>query len=110
MTPMLPLYSDRDPRRLLPKACAIAKGELAALLAVPLIRKPSAARWLSSALAGIPASGSAELFAVAAFTSVLWKALCLLVEAGCAGAATACISFRGSIFRFHSEAWESGAT
>ncbi len=42
------VIQDRESFRLLPKACAIAKGELAALLAVPLMRKPSAARWLSS--------------------------------------------------------------
>src|SRR6202795_314897 len=103
MKPRLPLYSDRDPRRLLPKACAIANGELAALFAVPLIKNPSAARWLSSdgfwfekaSLLGVVASGcagvaGADAAGLAAFTSVRWKALCVLV-----GAAGAFFTLRG---------------
>ena len=47
-SPMLPLYSDRGPRRLLPNGADNANGELAALFVEPLIRSPSVARWLRS--------------------------------------------------------------
>src|SRR5258708_24865381 len=40
---MPPLYSDRAPRRLFPKAASCANGEDALLLTLPLIRNPSAA-------------------------------------------------------------------
>ena len=47
MTPSPPLYSPLAPLRLLPKANDCAKGEAAPFITLPLIRKPSAARWLS---------------------------------------------------------------
>ncbi len=43
MRPMPPLYKERGPRRLFPKAAASEKGELAPLLTVPLMRNPSTA-------------------------------------------------------------------
>src|SRR5258708_39244396 len=83
INPILPLYSDLGPRRLLPKAGASENGELAPLFTVPLIRNPSAARLLSSSalwfenssVAGVAVSlgcpaGVAAAFAEVAFTSV----------------------------------------
>src|SRR5579871_812315 len=99
MIPILPLYCDRMPRRLLPNACDCAKGELAPLLAVPLISSPSAARWLSSAelcpakllllleaVASPPGAlaPALELMGLDAFTSARWNAVCVLVGAGAA--------------------------
>jgi hypothetical protein len=48
INPMLPLYSDVGPRRLLPNAGASENGERAPLFTVPLMSNPSAARLLSS--------------------------------------------------------------
>src|SRR5579871_3164668 len=80
---MLPLYSERAPRRLLPNAPAWAKGELAALLAVPLMRKPSAARWLRSeelcSFALWADAGGSDAGVPVAFTSVRWKPDLVLV-------------------------------
>ena len=45
---MPPLYSPLVPLRLFPNAITCAKGEAAPLTALPLISKPSAARWLRS--------------------------------------------------------------
>src|SRR3977135_1199575 len=64
MRPMPPLYNDRGPRRLLPKAFAREKGELAPLFTVPLIRKPSTAFWLRSlgvSDSGVSAAGAVEV-------------------------------------------------
>ena len=43
-----PLWSPFVPLRLLPNAASCANGEAAPLFALPLMRKPSAARWLRS--------------------------------------------------------------
>ena len=48
MNPKLPWYGHLPGARLLPNAGSWLKGELAALLTLPLTRKPSAARRASS--------------------------------------------------------------
>src|SRR5580700_4166534 len=78
-SPMLPLYSDRGPRRLLPNGAESANGELAALLVEPLISNPSEALLLRSAAlwpanasdVGAGVSPDAAGAVDAAFTSVL---------------------------------------
>src|SRR4051812_19624071 len=62
--PTLPLYKDRAPRRLLPKAADWAKGDAAPLLTLPLMRNPSEGAWLASAAPEAAAgAGSAGAFA-----------------------------------------------
>src|SRR5262249_22292471 len=85
--PMLPLYSDRCPRRKLPNAGDWANGVEAPLFWLPLIRRPSEARWLRSAeerllsSAGLaPSVGWLPL--AFAFRSVRWKPPCGLAGVG----------------------------
>src|SRR5580693_2925200 len=88
--PRLPLYKLPGPRRLLPKAAACAKGELAPLFTVPLMSRPSVARWFKSLalwlanglLAGTAsaaldwvAAGAGAAFGFA-FTAARWNVFC----------------------------------
>ena len=58
ITPMLPLYIERGPLRVLPNAGARLNIELAALLVLPLIRNPSAAFSFNSAAVALSCGGA----------------------------------------------------
>ena len=85
--PRLPLYRLPGPRRLLPKAAACAKGELAPLFTVPLMSRPSEARWFRSL--------------------ALWFANGLLAGTASAAADCAAAGGRGVGIRVHGGALET---